>query len=102
MWKLDDGSYLMDNIYVMKDSDQKIFLEYAKHRGWHAINNDYNKTFVAHIKPMTFDKYPSVDNITIGTRLLVKLAIGIFLDLNILSGPKMMIIKMMMTMIIKI
>ncbi len=62
LWKLDDGSYLMDNIYVMKDSDQKIFLEYAKHNGWHAINNDYNKTFVAHVKPMTFDRYPSVDN----------------------------------------
>ena len=52
----------MDNIYVMKDSDHKIFLDYAKHRGWYAINtNDCNKTFVAHVKPITFDRYPSVD-----------------------------------------
>lgn len=63
LWKLDDGSVLMDYIYVMNDSDTKIFKDYAKHNEWYCINNedDYDKTYVAHVKPMEFEKYPSVD-----------------------------------------
>lgn len=63
LWKLDDNNFLMDLTYTMKDSDRKIFLEYAKLKGWNAMNeNDsYTKTFISHIKPITFDMYPSID-----------------------------------------
>jgi len=61
LWKLDDGTHLMDVIYVSKDSDHKIFSDYAKHNGWHDANTNYTDTFTAHVKPITFDKYPSVD-----------------------------------------
>lgn len=62
LWKLDDGSYLMDRIYTANDSGRKIFMDYANHKGWYAIENEYTKTYFAHVKPMTFDKYPSIDN----------------------------------------
>ena len=31
--------------------------------GWHCIDSDedYDKTYVAYVKPMEFDRYPSVD-----------------------------------------
>jgi hypothetical protein len=63
LWKLDDGTFLMDRIYSMKDSDTKIFSEYAKSKEWFSINNpqDCNKTYIAHIKPVEFDSYPSID-----------------------------------------
>ena len=63
LWKLDDGTFLMDTIYTMKDSDNKIFLEYAKHNGWHAITEPgaRNNTYIAHVNPIEFESYPSVD-----------------------------------------
>jgi len=63
LWKLDDGNTLMDRIYTTKDSDVKIFTDFAKDNGWEFIDSEgaYEKTFVAHIKPGEFDNYPSVD-----------------------------------------
>ena len=65
LWKLEDGSTLMDRIYVMNDSDAKIFKDYAKHNEWNSIDidndEDVYRTYVAHVKPMEFDRYPSVD-----------------------------------------
>lgn len=61
IWNLDDGSRLMDYIYTTKDSDVKVFKEYAKNKGWHIRDDEYDSTFVAHINPGEFEKYPSVD-----------------------------------------
>lgn len=60
LWKLDDGRYLVDTIYVNKDSDANVYREYANAKGYALMN--YNETFVAHVKPEECDKYPSVDN----------------------------------------
>lgn len=63
LWKLENGEILMDRIYTMRDSDTKIFKDYAKHMGWYCIDSDEDedKTYVAYVKPMEFDRYPSVD-----------------------------------------
>ena len=64
LWNLDDGTKLMDYIYVSKDADEKIFLDYAKHNGWSAVQGtyDYNKSYVATLTTRgEFAKYPSVD-----------------------------------------
>lgn len=62
LWKLIDGSTLMDRIYSMKDSDANIFVEYAKVNNWYSVNGgDWDKTYVAYVKPIEFDQYPSVD-----------------------------------------
>ena len=60
LWKLDDGSTLMDYVYTTKDSDEKVFKEYAKQYGFHTLE-EWNTTFTAHIKPGKFNQYPSVD-----------------------------------------
>jgi hypothetical protein len=60
LWKLDDGRTMMDQIYTSKDSDVRVFREYAAAKGYVEVN--YGTTFTAHIKPEEFDKYPSVDN----------------------------------------
>jgi hypothetical protein len=62
LWKLDDGSTLMDNVYTNYDSDNKIFYDYAKEMGWYTTDEDGHKTFVATVKTQTFDRYPSIDN----------------------------------------
>jgi hypothetical protein len=62
LWKLDDGNILMDQVYTNYDCDNKIFLDYAKEMGWSTTYNDGHSTFVATVKPQTFDKYPSIDN----------------------------------------
>lgn len=59
LWTLEDGTKMMDYIYTSKDSDQKVFEEYAKMNNWRRYND--GSTFVAYIKPGEFDKYPSVD-----------------------------------------
>jgi hypothetical protein len=61
LWKLEDGSTLMDYPYTSNDSDYKVFQEYAKTKGWKSVEEDDGE-FIAYIKPGTFDKYPSVDN----------------------------------------
>ena len=61
LWKLEDGSTLMDYQYTSNDSDYKVFQEYAKTKGWKSVEEDDGE-FIAYIKPGTFDKYPSVDN----------------------------------------
>jgi len=62
LWNLEDGHKMMDYIYVSKDSDQKIFKDYAKHNGWYQRDEDYNITYMARLTTRgEFDKYPSVD-----------------------------------------
>ncbi len=63
LWNLDDGSKLMDYIYTSKDSDEKIFKDFAKHNGWHLTrwNDGENLTFTATLNPGRFDKMPSID-----------------------------------------
>ncbi|CAG7580453.1 MAG: putative hydrolase [uncultured marine phage] len=34
LWDLDDGDVFMDRIYTARDSDEKLFIEYAKENGW--------------------------------------------------------------------
>ena len=60
LWNLDDGRVLMDHIYTSKDSDNKVFKEYADSKGYVKFN--YADTYFAHIKPTEFDEYPSIDN----------------------------------------
>ena len=60
LWNLDDGRILMDQIYTSKDSDVRVFKEYADSKGYVKIN--YGDTYFAHIKPTVFDEYPSIDN----------------------------------------
>jgi hypothetical protein len=60
LWKLDNGETLMDFIYTSNDSDEKVFKEYAKSKGWHT-REECDKTFTAYIKPGRLDAYPSVD-----------------------------------------
>ena len=62
LWTLDDGRTLMDQIYTNKDSDTRVFREYADAKGYVQIN--YRETFTAHLnpKPDGFGAYPSVDN----------------------------------------
>ena len=62
LWTLDDGRTLMDQIYTSRDSDNRVFREYAAGKGYVEVN--YNNTFTAHLnpKPEGFDAYPSVDN----------------------------------------
>ena len=62
LWTLDDGRTLMDQIYTSKDSDNRVFREYATAKGYVEIN--YRDTFTAHLnpKPEGFRVYPSVDN----------------------------------------
>ena len=62
LWTLDDGRILMDQIYTSKDSDTRVFREYADAKGYVQIN--YRETFTAHLnpKPEGFGAYPSVDN----------------------------------------
>jgi hypothetical protein len=62
LWNLDDGHKMMDYIYTSKDSDRKIFGDYAKHNGWYQIDEDGIRTYTAHLTTRgEFDKYPSVD-----------------------------------------
>lgn len=61
LWKLEDGSTLMDYPYTSNDSDYKVFQEYAKSKGWKSVEEDDGE-FVAYLNPGEFDKYPSVDN----------------------------------------
>jgi hypothetical protein len=61
LWSLENGQKLVDRIYVTKDSDRNIFLEYAKQNEWNVIDVDRG-TYVAFIKPGTYDQYPSIDN----------------------------------------
>jgi hypothetical protein len=60
LWTLDDGRTLMDQIYTSKDSDNRVFREYATAKGYVEVN--YNNTFTAHLNPGEFEYYPSVDN----------------------------------------
>lgn len=62
LWTLDDGRTLMDQIYTSKDSDVRVFREYADAKGYVLMN--YRDTFTAHLnpKPEGFRAYPSVDN----------------------------------------
>lgn len=60
LWTLDDGRTLMDQIYTSKDSDNRVFREYATAKGYVEVN--YNDTFTAHLNPGEFAFYPSVDN----------------------------------------
>ena len=65
IWTLgdtDEGKKMMDYVYCSRDSDEKIFLDYAKHNGWYQRDVEYNKTYVAYLTTRCeFDKYPSVD-----------------------------------------
>lgn len=63
LWNLDDGTKFMDMIYIIKESDYKLFMEYASENGWLTRDKDnYSKTLIAHMKPnQKHDKYPSVD-----------------------------------------
>jgi hypothetical protein len=62
LWNLDDGHKMMDYIYTSKDSDRKIFVDYAKHNGWYQVDEDGSRTYTAHLTTRgEFDKYPSVD-----------------------------------------
>jgi hypothetical protein len=62
LWNLEDGSKMMDYIYVSRDSDYKIFQDYAKHNGWKQRDEDWTETFVARLETRReFAKYPSVD-----------------------------------------
>lgn len=64
LWKLDNGETLMDFVYTSNDSDEKVFKEYAKSKGWHTREECYHphdKTFTAYIKPGRLEAYPSVD-----------------------------------------
>jgi hypothetical protein len=62
LWKLDDGRTMMDQIYTSRDSDTRVFKEYATAKGYVEIN--YRDTFTAHLNPNPegFGAYPSVDN----------------------------------------
>lgn len=60
LWTLDDGRTMMDQIYTSKDSDTRVFKEYAAAKGYVEVN--YNLTFTAHLNPGEFEYYPSVDN----------------------------------------
>jgi len=79
VWKLDEpeGRYFMDRIYTANDSDEYMFIEYAKRKGWlykssqsigHDINtidpkNDKSDTIkmVVNLKPNGYDYYPYLD-----------------------------------------
>lgn len=59
LWNLDDGSKMMDYIYTTKDSDSRVFQEYATKNGWSTYNQD--KIFVAHLKDTSMQYFPSID-----------------------------------------
>jgi hypothetical protein len=62
VWKLENGTYMMDYPYTSKDSDQKVFREYAKMNNWETYEESSRKTFVAYMIPnLEFEKYPSID-----------------------------------------
>jgi hypothetical protein len=61
LWKLDDGNTFMDYIYTSNDSDDKVFKEYAKSKGWINLDESFGRNLTTHIKPGRLDAYPSVD-----------------------------------------
>jgi len=79
VWKLDtpDDRYFMDRIYVANDSDEYMFIEYAKKQGWfykasQSIGYDSNiidpkdesrkpRSFKIELLPKSHDRYPYMD-----------------------------------------
>jgi hypothetical protein len=79
VWKLDEpeGRYFMDRIYTANDSDEYMFIEYAKRKGWlykssQSIGNEINTIdpkndksdtikMVVNLKPNGYDYYPYLD-----------------------------------------
>ena len=61
LWNLDDGRKLQDYIYTSKDSDDNLFREYAKEKGWLVRNEVTRDTLIAHIKPIEYKSWPSID-----------------------------------------
>ena len=81
VWKLDEpeGRYFMDRIYTNDDSDEYMFIEYAKRHNWlykssQTYGWDYNIMdsstdksekikLLVNLKPNKYDRYPYVDTL---------------------------------------
>jgi len=82
VWKLDDpkGRYYMDRIYTANDSDEYMFIEYAKRQGWlykssqsmgYDVNivdpNDDSSTklhMLSKLKDIHYETYPYLDTMS--------------------------------------
>jgi hypothetical protein len=60
IWKLTDGSYYMDRIYTMRDSDSLLFQDYGR---VHKMND--NNDFIVKLGDHTYEKYPYMDTFVV-------------------------------------
>jgi hypothetical protein len=61
VWKLTDGSYYMDRIYTIKDSDHLLFQDYARINKIKLSGSD----FAIQLGDHNYDKYPYMDTFSV-------------------------------------